>query len=102
MNEYKILNICKYACLASLCGFIGSLFIQMHVSNAVSLKGKDFRELHARMQTLEKEIAYLQFEESTLSSLTNVEERARALGFVDQIEPLALISSPSLASLYSR
>ncbi len=72
----------------------------MYVSNTTALKGKDFRELNERKQQLEKDIAYLQFEDSNLSSLTNVEARARQLGFVEMKEPLTLITTPSLASLY--
>ena len=102
MNERKIEKICKTACLLSFCTFISSLIIQLHISNSTALKGKDFQELYNKKETLEKEIAYLKFEDSNLSSLAYIETRAGELGFVLLEVPLASISSPALAALNTR
>lgn len=74
----------------------------MYVSNATALKGRDFKNLHQEKASLEKEIALLQYEDSKLSCLDHVEEKAVQLGFEEMSEPIYAISSPSLASLYSQ
>lgn len=79
--------------------FIVSLLAQMYISNTTALKGKDFQHLHEQKAKLEKELALLKYEDSRLSSLEFVEERAVQLGFVELTEPLLSISSPALASL---
>ena len=98
-NEYKLTRKCKYFCIASFFVFFGSLVVQMHVSNSTALKGKDFRHFHQKKEIIEREIALLKFEDSNLSSLGNIEKRAKELGFVIMTEPLSPIVPPSLASL---
>ncbi len=82
--------------------FITSMMFQMKVSNVAALKGKDFQDLYAEKEELEKAVAYLEFQESNLTSIEYIEEKAITLGFVEMVEPLASIPAPSLASLYSR
>ena len=74
----------------------------MYISNATALKGKDFRHLHEEKAELEKEMALLQFEDSRLSCLEYVEEKALDLGFEEMSDPIYAISPPSLASLNSQ
>lgn len=71
----------------------------MYISNTTALKGKDFQHLHDEKTQLEKELALLKFEDSKLSSLEFVEEKALQQGFIKMTEPLLSISSPALASL---
>lgn len=99
MNDQKSLTKYKYCFIASLIIFILSLAFQVYISNSTALKGKDFQELYARKLELEKEIAYLEFEESQLSSLSYIEQTASDLGFREMTEPLSPIKPPSLASL---
>lgn len=102
MNEYKLLKILKYSCLISLILFISTLLLQMYVSNSTALKGKDFVMFYDKKKSLEKEIALLKYEESSLSSLSSIEARSAALGFITLREPIASISPASLASLNNR
>jgi len=98
MNDYKTKNYYKYFCVLCFSLFIGCLVFQMHVSNSTALKGKDFQELFSIKETLQKEIAYLKFEESTLSSLTYVEQQAYEKGFIEMQDSLLSIQDPALAS----
>ncbi len=98
-NRTKTLRICKTLSFFSMIIFVGSLFFQMYIANSTALKGKDFMELYDKKQVLEKEIAYLEFEDSNLSSLSNIETKAEKLGFVEMTEPLLPIKSPALAVL---
>ena len=101
-NVCKKLIVCKRIFVFSLIAFITSLMAQMYISNATALKGKDFRHLHEEKARLEKEMALLQFEDSRLSCLEYVEQKAFELGFEEMAEPIYAISSPSLASLSSQ
>jgi|GEM_PF-4062427 len=91
--------ICKKINIVAFGIFLVSLFAQMYISNATALRGKDFQQLHEQKSQLERELAKLEYEDSLLSSLENIEGRARQLGFVDMTEPLLSVSSPSLAAL---
>lgn len=99
MKECKSKIICKKISVLCFGIFIISLLAQMYVSNTTALKGRDFQHLHEQKAALEKELAFLKYEDSHLSSLEYVEEKALILGFVELNEPLLTISSPSLASL---
>ena len=102
MNDTKTTNIFKYVFVASIVAFFASLFVQLQTSNKTALKGKDFLILHDRKVSLEKEIAYLRYQDSTHSSLESIEERAKKMGFVKMSEPLVKLPTPSLASLYTQ
>jgi hypothetical protein len=99
MNDQKSQTKYKYFFFASLALFISSLSFQVYISNATALKGKDFQNLYERKVELEKDIAYLEFEESQLSSLSYIEKAASDLGFQEMTEPLLPITPPALAAL---
>lgn len=101
-DQTKNLKKYKYLCFLSGFIFVVSLSFQVYISNSTALKSKDFQEFYQKKTSLEKEIAYLQFEESQLSSLSYVEQRAKEMGFQDMTEPLLPITPPSLASLNSQ
>ena len=98
MNEEIKTTFWKFIFALSCFLLLGSLTVQGYTSNATALKGKDFIELYERKSELEKELAYLKFEDSNLSTLTYVEHKAAELGFVEMSEPLLTIVPPSLAS----
>ena len=102
MNEKKQAQKYKYFFILSLITLIVSLSFQIYISNATALKGKDFQHLYERKEALEKEIAYLQYEDAQLSSLNYIEQRAGELGFQEMSEPLLPIKLPTLASLSTR
>lgn len=93
-----MINKIKLFCIFSFCFFLISLFVQMYVANKASLKGRLYSELTIQKQILQKEIALLEFEDSNLSCLSNIELKAREYGFVDMNESLAAINNPSLAA----
>ncbi len=65
----------------SLGFFILSLTLQVIFSNFIAVKSSQLTEQYAKKTALEKEIAAMEYQDSVLSSLSNVEERALALGF---------------------
>jgi hypothetical protein len=101
-DQTRNLKKYKYLCIFSGVICFISLAFQVYISNATALKSKDFQQLYQKKSNLEKDIAYLQFEDSQLSSLSYIEQRASLLGFQEMTEPLQPITPPSLASLTSQ
>ena len=89
----------KYCCVVSFSVFLVTLGFDLYVSNRATIKGKDLQGLYVEKEQLEKDIALLKYEDSNLSSLVYVQQRARDIGFVEMKDPLATISSLPLASL---
>lgn len=92
-------NIYKVVFIGAVFLFIATLSFQVYISNSTALKGKDFRELYDKKEALNKEIAYLEYEDSQLSSLSYIEQKAGELGFQEMTEPLLPIKPPALAAL---
>jgi len=99
MKDRQTKTICKKISVFTFGIFVISLLSQMYISNTTALKGKAFQHLNDEKARLDKELALLKYEDSKLSSLEYVEEKALQMGFVNMTEPLLSISSPALASL---
>ena len=80
--RFKQFNIYNLLLKTSFLVFIFSIFGQMFFANKLAVKSSELAELNERKLVLEKEVAKLEFENSVLSSLNNVETRAKQLGFV--------------------
>ncbi len=61
--------------------FVLSLTLQVLLSNFIAFKSSQLTEQYAKKTALEKEIASMEYQDSVLSSLNNVEARAVSLGF---------------------
>lgn len=94
-------QIYKYLCILSLGIFVITLGLNLYVSNRATIKGKDLQSLYLEKTQIEKDISFLEYEDSNLSSLVAIQTRATTLGFEELKEPLATISSAPLASLTS-
>jgi len=90
-NPYKIILSLSFATL------ILSLFAQMYLTNKLAVKGSELTDLENQKQELQRSISKLEFDNSVLSSLSNVETRAVALGFVKQSNGILAIKDPSTA-----
>lgn len=77
-----------------------SLLCQVLITNNLALKSNELNELSAKKQDLEKQIAVLEFEDSSLSSLSGIETKAKKLGFVKMIDGIIAIKNPSTAAAY--
>lgn len=97
MRKDNTIKIYKYIFGFSCLCFVVSLSFQVYTANTTALKGKDFVELYETKQEIEREIAYLQYENSTLSSLSFVENKAKQMGFEPMKEALLTIGTPPLA-----
>jgi len=76
-----------------ICGgvFISSLLLQLFVSNKTALKSVEIANLLEEKVKLEKQISALVLEDSELSSLTYIEDRAREAGFVNMSHVISVI-----------
>ena len=79
--------------------FTLSIGMRMYLTNKFAIKGKELEELSSNKAILEKEIAKLSFEISSISSISYVETEARNKGFTDYKQQIAVISSIPVAAL---
>lgn len=80
---------------------IVSIFGQVILTNQLAVKGIQLSHLEAKKTQIEKEIAVIEYEDSTLSSMKLVESKAKELGFVKYTEALLAVKAPTSASLYT-
>ncbi|MBP7927655.1 hypothetical protein KAZ57_00730 [Patescibacteria group bacterium] len=99
MSKLKNIFTSKNLCVLSFVSMLASLMFQMFVSNSTVTKTDDFKSLYNQKETIKKEIAYLEYESSELTSISSVEKRAIALGFTKMTAPIAMIKTPPLAAL---
>ena len=90
--------VCKTSCYLALVLFIASLVMQIFVTNKYSIKGAEMVSLKNQESLIAEEISTLKVSIAELSSLTNVENNAIALGFSEYMLPIASINS-SIASI---
>jgi hypothetical protein len=82
-EKIRTINFGKTFFKLSFIALILSIFAQMYFTNNLAAKGGELSDLHSRKETLTKELAVLEFEDSQLSALSYIEERAEVLGFVE-------------------
>lgn len=102
LKVFKNLAVCKALFVTSVCLFILSLSFQISFSNKLALKSKELKALLLSRTELEKEVSRLEFENSKLSSLSYVEDRAKQKGYVAMSEPLNSIKPVSVAVLITQ
>lgn len=78
---------------------LGSLCFQIVYTNSIALKGNEFAELNAKKSELEKELTALDYEDSTLTSITYVSDKAKELGFVANMSAVLSINTISKSSV---
>jgi hypothetical protein len=80
--------------------FVASLTFRLLLCGNIAAKNYGLKDMVARKQALEKEIASLSYENLKLSSIQQIEVRAKSLGFVEMTGALLALdikSSPPLA-----
>ncbi|MFZ5424813.1 MAG: hypothetical protein ACOZAO_03330 [Patescibacteria group bacterium] len=80
-NKY---SLCKFAARLSFLFLIVSLFAQIYVTNKAAVKSVDMGDLASSKVQLEKDIQTLNLKLSEVSSLSYIEAKALANGFVPQ------------------
>ncbi len=79
--------------------FFCSLFGQIYVTNKLAVKGKEMVELESKKISLEKQISELQLEQTSLTSLSYIEQEALKMGFiknssyVSTIQPVSAVTA---------
>jgi cell division protein FtsL len=95
VNNVKVL---KLICLISFLAMAGSFVAQMYYSSKLAVKSGELVVLTEKKQDLQKEIAILELEDSYLSSLSYVEEKARLFGFIEMQDPILAVKPAPTAS----
>ncbi len=104
-HNLKNSSIFKYCLYGSIALFVLSLCLKMYFSSVYSVKNIELQKISKREEEVQKEISRLSYEDSNLSSLKTIEDRARNLGFIDMQEGVASLNlnTPSqVASLSQR
>lgn len=100
MNTTKDLKFRKIY-RATVIAFVISLLSQIYVSNTQALKGKDLVLAQTQRENVLKEIARLEYDKSSVFSLSKVEDRAKVLGFVAFIGDVNVIKGSTFASAFN-
>ena len=92
MITKRILNI-------SIFGFCFSLILQIIISNTLAVRGNQFMLLSDEKADLVKQVSELRLKDSALSSLSNIEAKAKQLGFVSYTGYLATVNTSGISSV---
>ncbi|OGC69752.1 hypothetical protein A2415_04725 [candidate division WWE3 bacterium RIFOXYC1_FULL_39_7] len=95
----------KSLCAMTFAVFLLTLMVRMYISSKLTASTVEMSELIDKKITLEQEIAKLNYENSGLSSISVLEDRAVALGFSsiqDNLLSLEIDSSTTIAAISSR
>lgn len=98
LQKEKKLNWCKVLFFSTLILFLVTLSAQIFLTNKLALKSKELKQLADRKQELQKSISKLEYEDSQLSSLSAIEQRAHLLGFVEMKDPIGTIQHATVAA----
>jgi hypothetical protein len=88
MTEKKKIKLYKILFSLSIALFISSAGLKFYLCNIVTVKNGEFDQASIKKAELKKELEALRVEQSSLSSMENIEERSRELGFVEMEERL--------------
>lgn len=99
LPKTKKIDIYKLLFRISFASLLVSLFSQMYITNKLAVRSSELVELNNRKEQLEKELASLEYENSVLSSLSNIETKALSAGFIKQTDSVLAIKDPSTAVL---
>ena len=92
-KNIKILNIYRSVSFLSFGILLVSVVFRIYCSNQISVKNEELKDLYVYKKDLQKEITMLEYIDTTLSSLSEVEKRASLLGFVEQEGALLSINT---------
>lgn len=93
----RLHNQSHFILVCSIVSFALSLSIRMFYAGQIIVKNKTLDELYKKKITLEKEVSFLSFEDSNLSSMSRVEEEAKKLGFIEMSDNFIALD-PNAAS----
>jgi len=80
---------------------IANFFLHAVNMNIQAVKSAEFKKYENEISVLKDEIANLNFKVSSAGSLSNIEEKAKKLGFTESIADIKVIStSYALNTLY--
>ena len=81
-NLKNIKTLTKPFFVLSLIIFVVSAGLRVYFCNTLAVKNSDLRQAFDKKASLEKEVSLLKFEDSNLSAMNLVEQKATGLGFV--------------------
>ena len=92
-------SICSFCAKGSFLMLVGSLALQVSVTNKYAVKGPEMVALIKQEQVLQKEVSLIKLEVSEVSSMAYIEARAAELGFDEYDLPVAAITPSQFAAL---
>ncbi len=87
IKAYKLITV------GMMVFMFASLLFQIIYTNSVALKGDEFSSLNSKKSALEKELTLLTFEDSRLTSINYISEKAKNLGFIANNSPVLSINA---------
>lgn len=100
MIKLKTDNIFKFAFIFSVIAFVSSVGCKFYLCNSVTVKNGEFEQAFLRKKDIEEDIIRLRAVNSSLSSISYIEEKSAELGFIemdDRLISLDLDSSTQVA-----
>jgi hypothetical protein len=91
----------KHLTIVMIALFVGSLALRVYYSNDLAVKNSELQRYYNRKECLEKDISTLEFQNSTLSCMQTVEERALNAGFIPMDAPVSLLDTSAVDSYAS-
>ena len=83
----------------SLLVFVASFLLQLFISSRFAVKNGDLQSYISQKTQLEKDLSHLEYENSLLTSLEQVEHKANELGYIAMSSELKTIGPIMVASL---
>ena len=72
-----------------------SIVFRIYSANIIVVKNSELKTLNTRKSDLEREVSRLSYVDSTYSTLSDIEKKARSLGFTDYSESLLSLNPNS-------
>jgi cell division protein FtsL len=95
IKEIRILKLSRTFSLLSFLILTATIIFRIYTSNQVAVKNEDLKEYYIKRDQLEKELSRLEYIDSTLSSLTEIEVKAKEMGFEELNDTLLTIDTSS-------
>lgn len=105
MIKVKSEKLFKIIFFISIFSFISSIGCKLYLCNSLAVKNGEFERAFILKNNIDKEIEKLSYDNSTLSSISYIEDRAKEMGFIEMNNRLLSIdpnTSVQVAALTQR
>jgi hypothetical protein len=92
-------RLCVCCVRCSFVLFVGTLGLQVVITNSYATKGTEMASLQESADNLGRDISLLRLDLAEVSSMAHIENSAKELGFVEYTNTIAVISSSKFAAV---